>query len=134
MVHYIIEDLHSLEIMCYTISKVARPRERNLIITVPKGKEKWIATFGGGAFKRATATSMYNFAERKLLQTLKKKRNSASQEGAKTYVKVRYSDGDYNQSSTSNDPHYLLFTLACFLEDYLKPELLVKKYKKYKQE
>jgi hypothetical protein len=49
----------------------------------------------------------------------------------KTCVKVKYSDRSTNESLASSDARYLLFTLGCFLEDYLSKQVKRKIERKY---
>lgn len=82
-------------------------------IQIKELKSGWQLTMGGGARKRRTAILLYNQVERKIDRFL------ASSPGDKTAVRVVYGDGSHNESLNSNDTVYLLYTLGCFLEDYL---------------
>lgn len=55
----------------------------------------------------------------------------ASAEKGKTAVKVIYRDGGRNESINSSDKRYLLYTLGCFLEDYLSDKVMRKIERKY---
>ncbi len=95
-----------------------------IIITVPKDSKKWKLSGVGTRNKSfATPASLFNWLEKRFrVRSLREKMS----------VKVKYDYGT-NESLLSNNSSYLLYTLACFLKDYLSKEMLDIKYKKYKQ-
>ena len=82
---------------------------------------KWqLAMNGHGNVKRRLAIA-YNWLERKLAATAKT---------TPTSVRVVYLDGD-NETIESTDYKYLLYSTACFLEDFFTEKqgaMLQKKY------
>lgn len=100
-----------------------------ILIKVPQKPTHWwrISSNGGGSTKRASAELVYRYVERKILKLL------ASAEGDKTVVslKVDYGCGSYNETIDSNNWRYLLYAVACFLEEYLNHSGLKRAHKKY---
>jgi len=93
-------------------------------VTVPKTDEKWSVSFGKTPSRRKDATLCYNLIERRIYARPLKEKLS---------IVVKYPDGLLNETLVSLDARYLLYTLVCFLEDYLTKEFLSSKYKKYNQ-
>ena len=95
-----------------------------IIVTIPKKNEKWKLSGVGTRNKGfASPSSLYNWIERRFhVPRLKEK----------MAIRVKYMDST-NESLSSDNSNYLLYTLACFLKDYLSKEMLEIKYKKYKQ-
>ena len=85
----------------------------------------WQLTMGGRPRKHSRASVLYAAVERKIKPFL------ASQPKGKTAVKVIYVDKSHNESLSSKNAGYLLYCLACFLEDFLSEKTLGKKIKKY---
>ena len=88
-------------------------------VSVPQGDKKWKVSFGNTPSYRKNATTIYKLVERKL--------NSG------VGMKVLYDHTTSNESLVSLDASYLLFTLACFLEEYLEKKFLDQKYREYSQ-
>jgi hypothetical protein len=97
-----------------------------ITVTVPKTpKDRWtVSLFGKTPHKRKDATSLYRLVERKLSASL----GSCMKE--KTACRVKYGDG-VNVSLGSSDKNYLLYTLSCFLEDYLTKTVLNRAERQY---
>lgn len=93
-----------------------------MIIKVLIKKDKWILSIGKSrGFKRNSATTSYNLIERKMKSLT---RNLCLPLKDKYVLKVR-NDREYlNESMSSNNAHYLLFCLLCFLEDYLNKDFI----------
>ena len=94
-------------------------------ITCPTEDRKWKVSFGNTPSYRKTVTSIFKLVERKL--------NSGVGMKEKTSIQVNYDHSTFNESLVSLDARYLLYTLVCFLEDYLEKDFLNKKYKEYSQ-
>lgn len=94
-------------------------------VNVPqKDGEKWKVSFGHFPSSRKDPVLIFRLIERRLLRTAIRE---------KTSITVNYSKDSSNESLDSLDANYLLYTLSCFLEDYLKwdyQKLLFKKYHK----
>lgn len=101
---------------------------RKIIIKIPKEKNaKWSLQMKGIAARRfVSAASLFNRLERVFPgKEFKEKTEIAMKE---------YIDGHWentNETLASKSPEYLLFTLACLMEDDLKKSVLSSKYKKY---
>ena len=96
-------------------------------ITVPqKEGDKWMLGYGARPRSMARADTLYNRLERFLLRTKFKE---------KMAIVVKYgrdSSGKIiNESLLSFDAHYLLYTLACFLEDFLPKQTLKRAERSY---
>jgi len=81
-----------------------------IIIKVPeKPGDKF--RMGWGARPRSVNSSgpLLNRLERLILRL---------KVGEKTLIMVKYGKGTSNETLASNDKEYLLYTTACFLEDY----------------
>ena len=98
-----------------------------IIVTIPT-KGKWKLKWSGKGKHFQSVATLYNGIERRLLN-----HSLGSQKQEKLVISVKYPDGTANESLASNDRRYLLFTLACFLEDSLSEDTLKTKYKLYKQ-
>lgn len=102
-----------------------------IVINVPDAENKvWKLSFikngvGGSPFRRKTSVSSYRLLEKKLVAFL------ASQPIPKTCVKVDYGHGYINEGIDTFDIAEILYSTACFLEDYLPPRFLAGRYKKY---
>ncbi len=96
-------------------------------IIIKELENNWQLTMGAGARKHPRTMVLFNAVERKIKSFL------ASQKGGKTVVKVVYADGGQNESLASKKVGYLLYTLTCFLEDFLSEETLAKKIEKYQE-
>lgn len=104
---------------------------RKIIVTVPRSEGgKWkVSIFGSRGKTRASASTAFQLVERGLND--KKNLNSEARLKEKTCVKVKHGDGFINESLNSDQPRYLLYCLACFLEDFLSESVLSSRYKKY---
>lgn len=91
------------------------------LITVPKNYDLWFLS----ASRRKSPELIYRLLERKIDRILRTGINE------KIVVKVKYTDGTTNETLKSSDASYLLYSTACFLEDYLSIEGLTRLYKKY---
>lgn len=97
-------------------------------ITVPKEiSGKWTIHWGkGGTRKRSSSTIIFNAIERQLLR---------SQLKQKIEIVVKYgkdNNGEIvNETVPSCDRNYLLYSLLCFLEDYLPKDFMTRKIKVY---
>ena len=60
-----------------------------------------------------------------------KRRLQARTLNKRTAIRVKYADCTTNDSLTSNEPRYLLYTLGCFLEDYLSDATVLRIEKNY---
>ena len=81
-------------------------------IYTPKEKGKWRFKIGeGGLRSRANVNTLYNALEGRLPSLVDKE---------KLAIMVKYDIGT-NETLKSQDTHYLLYSLGCFLEDYLSP-------------
>ena len=99
---------------------------KKIIVSIPEGKEKWKISFGGVTpFRRNSAAVAYNTVERKINSFLRTCDNK------KTAIIVKYTDSSTNESLDSSDARYLLYSLTCFLEDYLTPAFFKDKSEKY---
>jgi len=100
---------------------------RKIIVTIPKiQNQKWKVSFGKNSrITRTSSVLVYKAIERTLL---------ASSEGVKTSIVVRYDENITNETLASTDPAYLLYTLSCFLEDFLPNRFLRAKEKRYCRE
>lgn len=102
-----------------------------IIVRVPASKDGiWKISvisngLGGRPFKKSSAVSSYRFLEKKLVPYL------TSQVKAKINVSVDYGHGYANESEDANDVNEILYSTACFLEDYLPSKFLAARYKKY---
>jgi len=96
-------------------------------ITVRELKNNWQLVMGGAARRHSRIIVLFNTVERKIKSLL------ASQERGKTAVKVVYADGGHNESLNSGNVDYLLYTLTCFLEDFLPEWTFNKKIEKYQK-
>ena len=94
-------------------------------VKVPQNGDKWKVAFGSRNYRsRNTATVIFSAIERRLL---------ASPLKEKTSIEVEYDKDTSNETLMSLDARYLLYTLCCFLEDYLEKQFLNQKYKQYSQ-
>ena len=96
-----------------------------IIIKVPEIGKKWRVSFGGTPSSRKNATLIFKLVERRLFLGVGIKE--------KTSILVKYGKDVSNETLVSLDARYLLYTLVCFLEDYLTKEYLAEKYKQYSQ-
>ena len=103
---------------------------KRIIITVPQGSKKWMVTVSSGCFKRKSAANVYNYVERKLLAK-KMMTSLGTSLKDKTAARVKYDKEYHNESLASKNTSYLLYTLSCFLEDYLSQDTLNNKEKLY---
>lgn len=95
------------------------------IILPTNGKDKWAITSGlGGHARKRTPLGTVKWLERLLSEAPKK---------TKTAVTVNYGLGATNETCPSLNPHYLLYTAYCFLEDYLPEITVAQKLKKYER-
>ncbi len=93
-----------------------------ITITVPQNNKKWKISSGGTPKSYAMWNSIYNRL-RGLLSRLEVKE--------KVSILVKYGDGGFNETIASSNANYLLYTVACFIEDYVSPEVVKNMYKKY---
>lgn len=96
-----------------------------IIVTVPqleKGEWRFRRSAGGQPVKRGSASLLFNVIEKRLLRTWAKE---------KTAIVVKVGRDGVNESCDSSNASYLLYCLACFLEDYLTPEFLEQQVRKY---
>lgn len=77
-----------------------------------------------GHYNRRTPSLVYTLIERRLNKLL------GSDGGPNWAEKVNYGDGA-NVSLGSTDKNYLLYTLSCFLEDYLSKATLSRAERQY---
>jgi len=101
---------------------------KKIKITTPnKNSSKWQVSWGkGGIRKRNNPTIIFNAIERKLLR-LQLKENIE--------IVVKYdkdiAEDFINESLPSCNAKYLLYSLLCFLEDYLPNDFIRRKLKNY---
>jgi len=101
---------------------------KRLIIKIPKEKgKKWsLQQKGTNARRYIRASSLFSYLQRVF------PRNKFQE---KTVLVVNsYIDSQWtniNETCSSNNPKYLLYCLACFLEDYLTKGFARQAYKKY---
>ena len=93
-----------------------------IIVKVPETSNKWKLHWAGFGKHFTRADTLINGIERRLLRTAKDKKLS---------ILVKYDKDSSNESLASLNPAYLLYTLSCFLEDYLSAETLRRIEKKY---
>lgn len=93
-------------------------------ISVPSDGKRWKVSFGNTPSYRKNATLILKLIERRFLRTGVKE---------KTSIQVVYDHSTFNETLVSLDARYLLYTLCCFLEDYLEIQFLNQKYKEYSQ-
>lgn len=94
-----------------------------IIITIPEDKKsKWKLYWSGKGKHFYNANTLYNGIVRRLLGSRLKE---------KMAIKVKEGKDTANETLTSFDKKYLLYTLSCFLEDYLSKETLKKAVKEY---
>lgn len=96
---------------------------KKIMIKVPKTeKEKCLIYKGSGGkpLKRKTITYTFKALERFFARSCEAKADQ------KLRVLVRYPDKSENESLASTDKNYLLYTTACFLEDFLPKKTLGK--------
>jgi hypothetical protein len=105
-----------------TLSHKASPFIKFVII-VPEKNSLWKINHA----KRVSPELVYRFLERKITKSL------AVDNDAKIVVEVKYTNHTTNETLKSSDASYLLYTTACFLEDYLSKNSLDRLYKKYNQ-
>ena len=91
-----------------------------ITIKIPRIKEnKWSLSFGGSPRLRNSAAVVFNAIERRLL---------GSWRDYKTCVRIKEWDNGrwevVNESLASTDANYLIYTMACFLEDYLSEKVM----------
>ena len=92
-------------------------------ITVPVNKsDKWKMSWPGYGKHFLRADTLLNGMERRFLGSAK---------WEKLALTVKYTDGTFNETLGSTDAGYLLYTLSCFLEDYLSDETLKRIERKY---
>lgn len=103
-------------------------RNVSIYVVVPKKGEDWKVTIGGGQLKRPDAINVFNYVERRLL---------ASQLKTKINVTVDYNalhpldhEGWVNEG-TYGTKKEALYSLACFLEDYISADTLRRKLEQY---
>jgi hypothetical protein len=83
---------------------------------------KWKVFWPGYGKHFLRADTLFNGIERRLLRR-------ANEE--KLAIVVDYGNHTFNETLMSEDAHYLLYTFACFLEDYLSVETLARITKLY---
>lgn len=89
-----------------------------ITVTVPLKARKWKVSCVGSVGKQvATAAGVMRYVDG--LLNSEKFLDSEAKLKEKTTVKVKYDDGYVNESLSSRSCKYLLYCLACFLEDYL---------------
>lgn len=93
-------------------------------IRVPKEKEKWMISFGKGSFRRRNSPGVIINAIRHYLHARELKE--------KLSILVKYDRTTSNETVKSKDKQYLIYATVCFLEDYLKPEYILKEENKWK--
>jgi len=105
-------------------------KTRKITIKIPKEKEKWMFSFGRGGSpkKRNAASFVYNAIEKHILSVLL--RTNAKE---KLAIVIKVGNDVVNESCASQNPYYLLFCLACFLEDHLDKTFSAGKIKEYKE-
>ncbi len=109
-------------------------KTRVITIKIPKEKSgMWELGFNRGPVrKRVNVTTVYNTVRRHLLGL-----KPCSEIKEKTTIIVKgYIDSHLeilNESCDSRNPNYLLFCLACFLENYLEEEFLNLQINAYKE-
>ena len=107
---------------------------KKLIIKIPIKKEnKWSLQQTGILAKRfKTPTSLLNHLKRSFPQKEFDKRLAII---VKRYVgsspRPRCRWENINETLSSKDPKYLLYTITCFLEDYLSSSIINKVTKNY---
>ena len=101
---------------------------RKIIIRVPKknGDKFSLARKGWKGRSFVTAAGLMGRMERIFPRTEFKEKTAVI---VKEYHRGRFRS--LNETLSSKDPKYLIFTTACFLEDYLSKDKLVKVLKKY---
>ncbi len=100
---------------------------KKIVIDIPKAKDgiwEFIWGRGGRPTKRRDATLLYKAIERRLLRTPIREKTAIVVKG---YVDKGLEI--LNETCDSCNPNYLLFCLACFLEDNLEYRFLQAKYK-----
>jgi len=93
-----------------------------ITVKVPNNGKSWALSFGHGLGHKKTCTSVYREIERRLTRKPIKE---------KLGIRVVYDKEFDNQTLYSTDARYLLFTLACFLEDHLEWKFGFNRMKKY---
>jgi len=104
-------------------------KTQTITIKVPPTlTNRWLVNWGSGGHpaKKRNATALYNAIEKRILRRLPRLDLKK-----KIAIRVKYGIDSINETYKSNNPSYLLFNLACFLEDYLTPEFLSQRHKKY---
>jgi len=101
---------------------------RKIIIRLPDKKGWWRVSFGNGVIKRKSIKSVWRRIERKLL---KDSRLLGSHLKVKTAVLLKDEHNVVNETLLSFLAGYLLYCMACFLEEYLPKEMLRVKFKRY---
>ncbi len=91
-------------------------------IVIPQKSEKWTITSGPKRYRRKSANTAYSLMERIVVRLCQKE---------KITIMVKYDKHTFNKTLKSFNPNYLLYTLACFLEDHLSSNVLNRLYKKY---
>jgi hypothetical protein len=92
-------------------------------IKVPeKEGGKWRILWKGHSMSFRKADTLFNGMRRRLLRTDLKE---------KLAIVVNYGNHTFNETLSSNDARYLLYTLGCFLEDYLSRETISRTEKDY---
>lgn len=104
---------------------------KKVIVTIPKTNgDKWkVSMFGSTGKHRANANTLLGLVKKEFLA--KNTLSSCLELDEKTSISIKeHTDSGVtvvNESVSSTQPHYLLYCLACFLEDYL-PEKTINKY------
>ena len=100
---------------------------KTIRILVPKKDDKWTVSIGRSTgYKRKTAITAFNLVERKIRKLTG---DLCLQLKEKWVLKVKYDQGYFNESLSSFEPHYILYCLLCFLEDYLSEDTYKNKEK-----
>lgn len=94
-----------------------------LIVTIPANKKgKWKLFWSGKGKHFFNPNTLYSGIERRLLASANKEK-----------LAIRVKEGNYtaNETLASTDSKYLLYSLSCFLEDYLSKESLKRHLKQW---
>jgi len=96
-------------------------------ITVPKSPAAWAVSIGVSRYKKKSAASAYAVVEKNL------KGKKAGSLGTSNVYKVFVNYGNGDNSGEYATSREALWALACFLEDFLTPDLLAEKLRKYER-
>ena len=104
---------------------------KKIIVKIPTKINDWLFNFGhGGTYsKRKTVAKLYNSLEKRILRLF-----SCDNSREKRSIVIKMDNDVVNESCDSQNPHYLLWCLACFLGNFLEKKFVREKIKKYKEE